>query len=403
MLKPSELRAADRERAKKAATNRVSLIDLRSAVAHKAVDFAALDLVRSRARTDREFEQFYPTILEAFQKLNGPMVQAFFFDQGATCVTLSPRRWHAHWLGFRRKPTIHDVLEISDAPADLLALYGKCSNLARRADLTLRGASREVSIYSTVGMLSHLFASIERAHDRNVSQGELALVEEMLVFENDVFERAAVTTLKGRFLAGMVSALPLVVAVAGLAAVMLSRAHLHPYKTSHFVVSVCMGSIGAVVAAMRRMSSGRITAETSRSAAFASGMSRPFVGAIFGAVIYFALASGLLGIQLSGSESRQFFAIATLGFVAGLSERVARGMLATFPGASSLADGTGASTEPSPALRPPLKDAPAHVGSVEPADVSPVGHTQAVKRIVCLGSAAAVLAGAVYLLSKKRG
>jgi hypothetical protein len=56
------------------------------------------------------------------------------------------------------------------------------------------------------------------------------------------------------------------------------------------------------------------------------GSVRPFIGAIFGIALYFALKSGFINI---GESNRNFYFFAFLAFVAGFSERVIPELLRT--------------------------------------------------------------------------
>jgi len=66
--------------------------------------------------------------------------------------------------------------------------------------------------------------------------------------------------------------------------------------------------------------------ELGRTAAFWLGSIRPFIGAVFGLFIYFALQSELLQLQ-EPAEGKAFFFFTLLAFVAGFSERLTRVIL----------------------------------------------------------------------------
>jgi hypothetical protein len=55
------------------------------------------------------------------------------------------------------------------------------------------------------------------------------------------------------------------------------------------------------------------------------GALRPFVGAVFGLMTYFALKSGVVDLKVSGQQSSYFYVL--FAFAAGFSERLAPDML----------------------------------------------------------------------------
>jgi hypothetical protein len=84
---------------------------------------------------------------------------------------------------------------------------------------------------------------------------------------------------------------------------------------------------------MRREEGFELDYEVGRWQAFALGSFRPFIGAVFGLVIYFALQSDLLQIAVpdedpsTGAPDASFYFLALLSFVAGFSERLAKVVL----------------------------------------------------------------------------
>ena len=84
---------------------------------------------------------------------------------------------------------------------------------------------------------------------------------------------------------------------------------------------------------MRRDEGFTLDYEVGRSQSFRLGSFRPFLGAVFGLVIYFALESGLLQIAVPDSNAAtdatdvSLYFLAFIAFVAGFSERLAQVVL----------------------------------------------------------------------------
>lgn len=94
--------------------------------------------------------------------------------------------------------------------------------------------------------------------------------------------------------------------------------------------AVTMATIGAVISVVQRMSTGSLVVDHTASTGqrWVLGSLRPAVGAVFGAVAYFALLTGILAsgaTTTTGTRPFAFFALA--GFAAGFSERFATDML----------------------------------------------------------------------------
>jgi hypothetical protein len=313
-----------------------ALMELRSAIKRKSVEMSFLEYARRNCEADDDFRKLYPAALEAFQDRHGRIMDAYFSDAGGLCLTEKPRRWPLRWLGFRAQPVVRSAVDLSNAPPEFVALWMRADRLAIQIDQTLRGGTRAVSTDAVFGILTHLSNCLE-GMPALVSSSQLTAFENQLEFEEGAFKRAAFRTLGGTYLWGMTVALPFVAALGVGLAYAVDRADLSSYHIRDFVGAVVSGALGAVVSALWRLGRGGIqfSYEVSRREAKTIGSSRPIVGAIFGAIIYFGLISELLGVRLSGTANQQFFALCLIAFIAGLNERFAREMLAAVPGIGS--------------------------------------------------------------------
>jgi hypothetical protein len=100
-------------------------------------------------------------------------------------------------------------------------------------------------------------------------------------------------------------------------------------STRQFYACFGAGALGAVVSVMTRMRQERgltLDYEVGQGLIIMLGGFRPVLGAIFGVLAYFALASDFLGIT-PPSPGTAFFSYALFAFAAGFSERFAHVIL----------------------------------------------------------------------------
>ena len=141
------------------------------------------------------------------------------------------------------------------------------------------------------------------------------------------YDRAAANAARFLYFWGMLAG-ALVATVAGvLVALILGSGFavidLGSTSTRFFFACYSAGALGAIVSVLTRMRSDHFALdyEVGRMPAFWLGTFRPFLGAVFGLFIYFALQSELLQVQ-KPDEGKAFFFFTLFAFVAGFSERL---------------------------------------------------------------------------------
>ncbi len=165
-------------------------------------------------------------------------------------------------------------------------------------------------------------AAAEPTHDDLVARGRSEIIE-----IEKYYDRAAANAARFVYFWGMLAG-ALVAAAAGvLIALIVGRGFdvidLGSSSTRFFFACYAAGALGAIVSVLTRMRSDRFALdyEVGRMPAFWLGTFRPFLGAVFGLLIYFALQSELLQLQ-KPDEAKAFFFFTLLAFVAGFSERL---------------------------------------------------------------------------------
>jgi hypothetical protein len=169
--------------------------------------------------------------------------------------------------------------------------------------------------------------SREMTDDELVDRGRAEVIE-----IEKYYDRAAANAARFNLFWGMVVgaflAAGVAVVIALIAGFGFDSIDLHSVSTRFFFACYTAGGLGAMVSVLTRMRSGNFALdyEVGRMAAFWLGAIRPFIGAVFGLFIYFALQSELLQLQ-EPAEGKAFFFFTLLAFVAGFSERLARVIL----------------------------------------------------------------------------
>ncbi len=126
--------------------------------------------------------------------------------------------------------------------------------------------------------------------------------------------------------------IPVLGALAWLAVRFGANEFSEPGDSGSLAAAVVGGGMGAVISVTQRMTTSatlKIDFTAPKVQKVLVGALRPIIGAVFGAVIYFAIIGGILAIEArtgkDASVSLAFFAVA--GFAAGFSERFATDVL----------------------------------------------------------------------------
>jgi hypothetical protein len=186
--------------------------------------------------------------------------------------------------------------------------------------------------------------------------------KELLAIER-FYDRAANKAARVMYFWGMVTGFVAALVLAALMAFIVHETFvpidLGGKPAQNFFVCFAAGALGAVISVLMRMRNPQafeLDYEAGRWQAFWLGSFRPFIGAIFGLIIYFAIDSDLLQIVVpdenpaTDASDASFSFLALLAFAAGFSERLTKVVL---DGADrsirAVLGGDGASSAPLPA------------------------------------------------------
>jgi hypothetical protein len=255
-------------------------------------------------------------------------------NRSAQILTRTPKRVAMTWI-FSTESYLLGILEArSWGPIDPRSDATNGRELERKAvqkadNVSAADAeSLETSVMSG-GLAMELDAepADETTHSDLVTRARAEIIEIEKYYDRAASNAARFLYFWG-MLAGAVIAGAAAVVIALIAAASFDVIKLDSTNTRFFFACYTAGALGAIVSVLTRMRSDRFSLdyEVGRAPAFWLGAFRPFIGAIFGLVIYFALRSEL--VQWREPDTRRaFFFFTFLAFVSGFSERLAHVIL----------------------------------------------------------------------------
>src|SRR6266536_1167027 len=329
-------------------------------------------------------EREYEELLAAFQNSEGEIVRAYWCTTEASAVVLTEKRKRLGWLPWRRLGNLrlHRETEWVTAEAPVIAdLLHKCDTLAIRINRVLTQEPRRIAMEWVFSEQSYLLGFVERMGGRPSKKDTASTVARHQVEVDRIeryYDRAANKAARIRYFVGMLVGLLFVAALGVLVAGVIelfANLDLGADSTRNFYASFGAGAVGAMVSVMTRMrQEGGITLdyEVGNGLIVMLGGFRPVLGAIFGVLAYFALASGFLGVT-PPSGGTAFFFYTVFAFAAGFSERFAHVIL----GSADLTVAKGLTGAETP--EPEDETAPAR-GTAGPATGAANGQAAAIDR-----------------------
>jgi len=303
-------------------------------------------------------DQRYRAFRERFEKAHGRIVDEFWCNDNASAVVVTLK--HAGFpLRFLGKDPIARIYcatnwQTAELPPDVAKLVHEGEALGLRAREVLRSTAQRLVIKRLFAVSAYMLGYFDgRKVSREEAEPAIAEAREELVEIRREYVTAATRSAQIVYFWGMVIGL-FVLAVLGLFALPFLSDGLDIGKKAleSFYGTALAGALGAMVSVVARMNSNSFSVEydVGRPTLRRLGAFRPLVGAIFGVVIYFVLASGLMyGDQPAGHRSFAFYAV--FAFIAGFSERFVKDTL-------DGVEGSGSKDAPVTATAPEISEAP---------------------------------------------
>jgi hypothetical protein len=276
----------------------------------------------------------YRTALLAFQTEEGELMHVYWATKRPSAIALTVKRrsrlarmFSDHDESIR----LHRVTDWLARESKIADLLHHCDTLAIKVSEVLRGTSERIAMQWIYSVESHLLGFIERtggrADKKAISPVWESQKDELIEIER-YYTRAATKAARIVYFWGMVVGVVVCVVLGGgLVFLLWYHKQFESPKTlatQTFLISFVMGTLGAFVSVLMRMSSNsfRVDYEVGRSTIRRLGSFRPFIGAVFGVAMYFLVKSGLLNIDVHlEPPSEQFFFFGSLAFLAGFNER----------------------------------------------------------------------------------
>ena len=276
----------------------------------------------------------YRSALLAFQTEEGELMHVYWATRRPSAIALTVKRrsrlarmFSDHDESIR----LHRVTDWLARESKIADLLHHCDTLAIKVSEVLRGTSERIAMQWIYAVESHLLGFIERtggrADGKEMKQALDSQKDELIEIER-YYARAATKAARIVYFWGMVAGAAVSAALGtALALALWYGDRFDPpntLTTQTFFLCFVAGTMGAFISVLMRMSSNsfRVDYEVGRSTIRRLGSFRPFIGAIFGVVLFFVVESGLLSIDLASKTPRErFFYYGSLAFLAGFNER----------------------------------------------------------------------------------
>lgn len=305
------------------------------------------DKLAPKAR--HSYRSLFPDLLGRFEKARGGIESDYFcehikvaaaltdVDKAAELVSgvnpeqLQDKSRHGLLSRWRSRRTHASASAIYVEPLlgdpscwESKALLSQALDLHYRALEFLRPEHRKVCMRRIFAAITSLLGTLDNRAAETGKKATLkpAEVERLrkelndaeMYFQKHAERRAQLAYVTG-MLVGIIPLFAMLAAIAWAADVSLDEPVL---------VSLFAGGIGAIVSVMTRMARGKLVLEREIGQLTAGllGSVRPFIGAVFGALMFVLIDGNVINIAPGGTNPT-FVTYAGLAFVAGFSERVA--------------------------------------------------------------------------------
>jgi hypothetical protein len=331
---------------------------------HRRESVSFTDVVRARYRDD---DERFRSRLERFEDENGAVSEVWWSEEfsAAVAVTVKRRPRLLRLLGLYETLTLHrKTEELAREAPDFGMLLLQVDRQAIRVSNVLAGMSQRMAMSNLYALTRDVVSYLEsmrllRRPSQEVKRDDLQVPEEQVALKSYRRELAKIETYAGQaaarqaqivYLKGMMRGLAMLLLLAPALAGLFLLTDVPGVDETLFIACLISGSLGALMSVLMRMNSGKfkVNHEIGREYLSNLGAARPFIGAIFALLLYFAFQGQLLDqIRLPDTPEGEFAFFMVSGFLIGFSERFAKELLAV----SEQAVGIG--QDPPPGLPAP--------------------------------------------------
>lgn len=303
------------------------------------------DLVDAWARREegREAELRYQERRGAFEAARGDITDAYICETGPMAIVLTAQRPSRleRLLLFRK-----ERIQIYTDTEKLVRAHPEVAHLLHRAEVqyvsvrqALRGLSQRLLVnwlfvWTRDVMISA--APVEGAAPVPFEPREIRALDRELDLMAASYEQAASREAQIVYLGGMLMGVLALCALAVPVGLLLAGTEV-PVDLTIFFGCVIAGALGALISVVTRMSADKfhVRHEVGRGYVQRVAAFRPFIGSVFGLLVYFALAGDVItGINVPAAmdEGKRFAFFLVFAFAAGFSERMVKEVLRTTGG-----------------------------------------------------------------------
>lgn len=285
-------------------------------------------------------ERDFQRLLRDFERQHGAIQNAYWCTREASAVAITAKR---PWGAIGRLLRVHPVVRFHavthwvtrDLP-DVAALLYRCEAMSVKFTELLRHGNQQIAMEWLLAVAGHLlgFADQRETPTKAETKEFVAEVEAELAELERFYHGAGEASGRIVYFWGMMIGVAALTAIAGLGILLLELKgdlNFDSANQRNLFASYAMGAVGAVVSVLSRMAANRreqfsIDFEVGRPPIRRVASFRPFIGAVFALVLYFALLGNLVQLgSEDGEEPLEYYAV--LSFFAGFSERWVRGVL----------------------------------------------------------------------------
>jgi hypothetical protein len=290
-----------------------------------------------------EAEAFYAALAD-FERVHGPIVNAYWCSEieAAVALTEKPR------LGPMRRlrPPLRRFHRVSDFATrrepQIARLLHQCDELAIRAVEVLGGHNQRICMQLVMASSGHLLSLVDRP-PATETEVRTALVNQQEDFSGAqrYYRQAANGEAQLVYFLGMVMGLGL---LGGLYLAIAKWLTVAGVDETNIVGCLTAGAVGALVSVIARINTGSFALNFDVAPGYTLflGGLRPWIGSIFGLMIYFAITSGFLDLfKVPADPQKRFYFLCIVAFLAGFSERWAQDTLTGGLGKRTGATGSG--------------------------------------------------------------
>ncbi len=275
----------------------------------------------------------YHAALAKFEDEHGQIVSAYWCAENASAVALTAGKPNTGWL--RRllsvSPKFHRVSDwATKNDPEVAHLLHQCDELAIRSSEVLRGRARRICIQLVMTSACHLLSLVDAGRVRSDPEAhKLAVAAEKRGLEivAEDYRQSANGVAQLIYFLGMAVGIGFIALLFVVAGPILQGEEV---QDQTIIGCLASGALGAVVSVIARVNSGSFDLDEDVShfyTLFLGGL-RPWIGAIFGVLTYFAVTSGFVEIfKVPPDGIKQFYFLCVIAFGAGFSERWAQDTL----------------------------------------------------------------------------